>query len=220
MVLKTTFRKGGADRFKNYVDIIYNIIYNIMSNPYLSYLGGKTCCPSKNVGELGPTGLQGPTGLRGYVGVTGPQGIQGPTGRNCTGPTGPASGDPTKTFIIDHPLYESKYLIHACLEGPEAGLYYRGKATIENDESVVIHLPDYVEPLASNLTVQITPIHSKTKNVSKNIYETSEVENNQFTVYGKNGSFYWTVYATIDEIKTEVKKSSINVQRNGPYAWH
>ena len=194
-----------------------------MSNTYLSYLGGKTCCPSKNMGIQGPTGLDGPTGLRGYVGVTGPKGILGPTWRDCTGPTGPPgpnSGTNPKTFIIEHPLDESKYLVHACLEGPEAGIYYRGKAIIENDESVTIQLPDYVEPLASNLSVQITPIYSKTKNVSKNVYETSEVENNQFTVYGKNGSFYWTVYATIDEIKVEVKKSSINVQKDGPYAWH
>jgi hypothetical protein len=193
-----------------------------MSNPYLSYLGGNRCCPSKNVGILGPTGLDGPTGLRGNVGSTGSKGPTGPTGRDCTGPTGPPgpnSGTIPKTFIIDHPLDESKYLVHACLEGPEAGIYYRGKASIENDESVVIQLPDYVEPLASNLTVQVTPIFSKDKK-TKNVYETSEVENNQFTVYGKNGSFYWTVYATIDEIKVEVKKSSINVQRDGPYAWY
>lgn len=195
-----------------------------MSNPYLSYLGGYRCCPSKHIGILGTTGLEGPTGLRGYVGVTGNNGPTGPTGRDCTGPTG-ATGPswpitiPPKTFIIDHPLDESKYLIHACLEGPEAGVYYRGKATIENNSHIAIQLPNYVKPLASNLSVQITPIHSKISS-SKNVYETSEVENNAFTVYGKNGSFYWTVYGTKDAINAEPIKSEINVQRNGPYAWH
>lgn len=195
-----------------------------MSNPYLSYLGGKRCCPSYYAGIQGPTGLEGLTGLRGYIGVTGLTGPQGPTGRNCTGPTGPTgpswpTTDPPKTFIIDHPLDESKYLVHACLEGPEAGVYYRGKAIIDNDKCVAIQLPDYVAPLASNLSVQITPIHSK-DNKTKNIYETSEIENNQFTVYGKNGSFYWTVYGTKDAINAEPSKSEINVQRNGPYTWH
>jgi len=187
-----------------------------MSNPYLSYLGGKTCCPSKNRGSLGPTGLEGPTGLRGNFGVPGPKGPTGPTGRNCTGPTGPPG---IKTFIIDHPLDESKYLVHVCLEGPEAGVYYRGKATIENNTSVAIQLPDYVSPLATNLSAQITPIYSK-DNKSKNIYETSEIDDNKFTVYGKNGSFYWTVYGTKDEINAEPNKSEINVQRNGPYTWY
>lgn len=192
-----------------------------MSNPYLSYLNDNKCCPSKNIGIIGPTGLDGPTGLLGYVGVTGFEGPQGPTGRNCTGPTGPTGlpGPSNKTFIIDHPLDESKYLIHACLEGPEAGVYYRGKASIENNEYIAIELPNYIKTLATNFTIQITPIYSKT-NSEKNIYETSEIENNQFTVYGKNGSFYWSVYGTKDAIHVEPSKNDINVQRNGPYAWH
>jgi hypothetical protein len=189
-----------------------------MSNPRFSYLSNTKCCDNYVVGMLGPTGLEGPTGLRGYIGLTGSRGPQGPTGRDCTGPTGP-TGDANKTFIIEHPLDNSKYLVHACLEGPEAGLYYRGKATIDNNASVTIKLPDYVKPLATNLSVQVTPIYSK-DNKSKNVYETSEIENNQFTVYGKNGSFYWTVYGTKDEIHVEVNKSEINVQRNGPYTWY
>jgi hypothetical protein len=191
----------------------------ISSNPRNSYLGTIKCCPNDVVGILGPTGLDGPTGLRGYVGLTGSKGPSGPTGRDCTGPTGPAN----KTFIIDHPIDASKCLVHACLEGPEAGVYYRGKATIENDVSTVIQLPDYIAPLATNLSAQITPIYSKDnkiKNITKNIYETSEIENNAFTVYGKNGSFYWTVYGTKDEINVQPNKCEINVQKNGPYTWY
>jgi hypothetical protein len=183
-----------------------------MSNSqYLGYLGRQKCCNSKKRGAQGPTGNQGPTGPKGFVGVTGPNGIEGPTGFSCTGPTGP------KTFIIDHPSDENKYLVHACLEGPEAGVYYRGKASIENDESIAINLPDYVEPLAEELTIELTPIYSIQ---GPRIYETSEIENNCFTVYGKNGSFYWTVYGKKNEILIEPDKDSISVRGNGPYTWY
>src|SRR5262245_13955049 len=36
----------------------------------------------------------------------------------------------TKSFQITHPLDSSAFLRHACLEGPENGVYYRGKGTI------------------------------------------------------------------------------------------
>ena len=163
-------------------------------------------------GYIGHTGYTGPTG---YTGYTGPTGAVGPTGDGPTGPPGPLD----KSFIINHPLDESKYLIHACLEGPEVGVYYRGKATIGNDESVTIQLPDYLAQLATNLSIQVTPIYSKGR-TDPNIYETSEIEKNQFQVYGKNGSFYWTVYGTKDEIIVEPDKISINVQGIGPYTWH
>ena len=166
-------------------------------------------------GYIGHTGYTGPTG---YTGYTGPTGAVGPTGDGPTGSTGPP-GPLDKSFIINHPLDESKYLIHACLEGPEVGVYYRGKATIGNDESVTIQLPDYLAQLATNLSIQVTPIYSKGR-TDPNIYETSEIEKNQFQVYGKNGSFYWTVYGTKDEIIVEPDKISINVQGIGPYTWH
>ena len=60
-----------------------------------------------------------------------------------------------KTFVIQHPLDKDKYLIHACLEGPEAGVYYRGRGEIKRD-SVRIDLPDYAKKLATDFTVQVT----------------------------------------------------------------
>ena len=32
----------------------------------------------------------------------------------------------SKTFVIDHPIDPERYLVHACVEGPESGVYYRG----------------------------------------------------------------------------------------------
>ena len=52
----------------------------------------------------------------------------------------------TKTFAVPHPLDESKDLRHACLEGPENGVYYRGEATTKKGTAEVT-LPDYFEAL-------------------------------------------------------------------------
>ena len=123
-----------------------------------------------------------------------------------------------KTFVIDHPVDKNKYLVHACLEGPEAGVYYRGKATIENEGKVTIKLPDYVDKIATNFTVQITPIHTP-HIVIRNTYTTSEVENNEFTVYGDCGSFFWHVYGERCQIVVEPNKEDYYVKGDGPYTY-
>jgi len=122
-----------------------------------------------------------------------------------------------KTFVIDHPLNKNKYLIHACLEGPEVGVYYRGKGIIENNLFAIIKLPDYVDKLAKNLTIQITPIYSK--NASINKLTTTSVENGEFLVYGKNGEFYWKVMGERLSLQTEVIKENTEIMGDGPYTY-
>ena len=102
------------------------------------------------------------------------------------------------------------------MEGPESGVYYRGKGEIINGESVNILLPDYVEALATDFTVQITPIYSGKK--MEQLY-TSEVENNSFTVYGENCKFFWLVQGKRDDIEVEPLKKNVDVKGNGPYRW-
>ena len=121
-----------------------------------------------------------------------------------------------KTFVIDHPANDSKYLVHACLEGPESGVYYRGKGEIVDNHHAIIQLPDYVEHLASEFTIQITPIYSGKK--MEPLY-TSEVENNSFTVYGDNCSFYWHVTGKRGDIEVEPSKDTTTVNGSGPYKW-
>jgi hypothetical protein len=189
------------------------------------------------IGNTGPSGnsVTGPTG-RGCAGPTGPSG--GPTG-----PTGPptnvvtapagsynllmidtatniiysstATSVETKTFVIEHPTNDNKYLVHACLEGPEAGVYYRGKGEITNNEYVEIKLPHYAEKLAHDFTVQITPIYGN-KIVTLN---SSEIENNAFKVYGENSKFHWTVYGNRHDINVEPDKDTVNVKGDGPYLY-
>jgi hypothetical protein len=169
-------------------------------------------------GNEGPTGLPGNTGPPGIRGNEGPTGLPGNTGppgiRGNEGPTGPPG---IKSFVIDHPNDENKYLVHACLEGPEAGVYYRGTGEIINNKNTKIYLPDYVESFAKDFTIQLTPIYNyNTRNLN---YSATEISNNSFEVYGENGKFYWFVFGKRCDINVEVNKNMVNVKGNGPYLW-
>ena len=177
---------------------------------YTQYLGSRRCCNLNALGPVGPQGPAGPAGI-GPQGNTGSQGATGPTGRSCRGPTGPAG----KSFIIDHPTDANKYLVHVCLEGPEAGVYYRGKGEIVNNDFTEILLPEYVDKLAYDFTVHVTPIYNN-KIVTLN---SSEVENNKFKVYGENSKFHWSVYGKRYDILVEPNKDSVNVKGHGPYLY-
>jgi len=73
----------------------------------------------------------------------------------------------TKNFRIQHPTMEGYYLIHSSLEGPERGIYYRGKLKTNN----VIHLPDYWEDLTdeTDISVQLTPIGNACQHFVKSV---------------------------------------------------
>ena len=88
---------------------------------------------------------------------------------------------------------------------------------ITNNKSITIILPEYVQNLAYNFTVQITPIYNgNNENVT---FYTSEVSNNSFIVYGNNTKFFWTVYGTRGVINVEPNKSDVDVKGSGPYKW-
>lgn len=63
-----------------------------------------------------------------------------------------------KAFDIPHPTKEGHRLRHICLEGPEAGVYVRGRLTDNN----VIELPEYWRGLVdpSTITVTLTQIRT------------------------------------------------------------
>jgi hypothetical protein len=62
---------------------------------------------------------------------------------------------------------EGYYLIHSSLEGPERGIYYRGKLKTNN----IIHLPDYWEDLTdeTDISVQLTPIGNACQHFVKSV---------------------------------------------------
>jgi len=70
--------------------------------------------------------------------------------------TGKASGN--KSFDIPHATQPGKRIRHVCAEGPEAGIYVRGRLTGKN----TIELPDYWDGLVDpdSITVTLTQIGS------------------------------------------------------------
>jgi len=124
----------------------------------------------------------------------------------------------TKTFVIDHPLDSQRFLVHGCLEGPEAGVYYRGKGLMKTGKhKTVIKLPEYTS-VFKDFTVHITCVGFPV------LFGASEVENNEFTVYSnipvqRETYFNWVVYGTRNSIETEPLKNSVTVEGSGPYLW-
>ena len=106
--------------------------------------------------------------------------------------------------------------MHACLEGPESGVYYRGTGEIINNCYATINLPNYVDALARDFSIQITPIYDG-KQVKT--YNVSEVLGCSFSVYGENGKFYWMVHGKRADIEVEPLKSETELKGTGPYLW-
>ena len=123
-----------------------------------------------------------------------------------------------KPFVIPHPTNNDKYLVHVCLEGPEAGIYYRGKGTIINDTEITIELPDYAKLIGYDFTTQITRLYSGKETLGLS-YQTSEVIDGKFTVYGTNGSFYWLVQGKRSDIEVEPNKDDYQLHGDGPYTY-
>ena len=63
-----------------------------------------------------------------------------------------------KDFDIPHPTKEGYRLRHVCLEGPEAGVYVRGRLTGKN----IIELPEYWRGLVDPETITVTLTQIKT----------------------------------------------------------
>ncbi|MGW4153245.1 hypothetical protein ACWEDF_08855 [Micromonospora chersina] len=110
----------------------------------------------------------------------------------------------SKQFAIDHPLdgpdaARRRQLIHAALEGPENGVYYRGEGRLENGTATV-ELPAYFEALtrAEGRTVQLTPVFEDDEPVSA--LAAGRVRDGAFRVRTVDGSpashaFCWQVTA-------------------------
>jgi hypothetical protein len=133
-----------------------------------------------------------------------------------------------KTFIIDHPVDNEKYLVHACLEGPEVGVYYRGHSHFNSNETqTTITLPPYVKAFAYDFTINITAINDDGPSIFN--LSSSRINNGQFTVYrlpllGKDtltqiSYFDWTVFAKRNDINAEPYKKDVVVKGDGPYKY-
>jgi hypothetical protein len=122
-----------------------------------------------------------------------------------------------KTFVIDHPTNTNKYLVHACLEGPEAGVYYRGSSCINDGEQLArVALPDYALAVARDFTVSITP---KFNGKIRTLNASHVHVDGTFDVHGEPGPFDWFVMGLRHSIQVEPDKSAVSVRGDGPYRW-
>jgi hypothetical protein len=129
-----------------------------------------TCPKTTGLGKLfwtGKVNIVGKTSFNGKSTTTGKKTINGKTTINgaltVNGAckingflkfTGSIVGV-TKKFDIPHPTKQNHRLAHSCIEGPENGVYYRGKLVDKN----VIELPDYWKGLIDpeTITINLTP---------------------------------------------------------------
>jgi len=93
----------------------------------------------------------------------------------------------TKSFIISHPTKPGKLLKHGSLEGPEFGVYVRGKVT-----GKIIELPDYWLGLVNEdtITVDLTPIGKHQKLYVEKIEGNRVYINNEGLFSGSISCFY------------------------------
>lgn len=99
----------------------------------------------------------------------------------------------SKSFLIDHPTKDGMKLQYTCLEGPENGVYVRGRLKDDN----VIELPDYWIGLVDEdtITVNLTPI-----GCSQDLY-VQDIVNNQVIVNGnENINCFYTIFAERKDI--------------------
>ena len=106
----------------------------------------------------------------------------------------------TKSFLIDHPTKPGKKLRYGSLEGPENGVYVRGKLV---DGSNVIELPEYWTKLVNpdSITVQLTSIGA-----SQNLY-VEDIIDNKVIVGGLETKCFYIVHAErvdVDKLEVEI----------------
>ena len=107
----------------------------------------------------------------------------------------------TKSFIIDHPTKPGMKLRHGSLEGPENGVYVRGRSHLE-----VINLPDYWTGLIDpdSITVTLTPIGPS------GAPRVERIENNKVYVFSEDSrplDYFYMINAErvdVDPLEVEI----------------
>lgn len=128
-----------------------------------------------------------------------------------------------KTFVLEHPLTpKTHYLVHSCLEGPEAAVYYRGIGKISKGttESIII-LPRYASQLADHFTVQVSPASVIRRIKTSCVYpnETFRVSIDRQLV-DEDLVFFWMVWGKRQfAVPVEVLKAQVNLKGQPPYQW-
>jgi hypothetical protein len=112
----------------------------------------------------------------------------------------------TKSFVIDHPTRPGMRLRYGSLEGPENGVYVRGRLKGTN----TIELPNYWTKLVDpdSITVDITPVGKHQKLFVKEIADNKVVIGND-NLFSKDIDCFYTVWAErsdVEKLETEIQK--------------
>jgi hypothetical protein len=107
----------------------------------------------------------------------------------------------TKNFLINHPTKEGKQLRYGSLEGPENGVYVRGRI-----KSNIIELPEYWTKLVDpdSITVTLTPI-GKHQKLYVDLIENNKVTIGNENIFGGIDCFYVVYGERIDVEKLVVE---------------
>lgn len=105
----------------------------------------------------------------------------------------------SKSFEIDHPTKPNKKLVHSCIEGPEVGVYYRGRGRLINGQARV-ELPEYFNALTRDNT---TTILLTAKGRVPFFLSYDDFDEKSFVVYGsvEEGEFEWEVKAVRADVE-------------------
>ena len=118
-----------------------------------------------------------------------------------------ADGLPVKPFDIEHPTKGSGWrLRYACIEGPEAGVYFRGRT---QDNEIV--LPDYWKDLVviDTITIQTQPVGGAQDIIVK------EWDDSKITLEGVTDCFYH-VYGERKDVNPLVVEYEGNTREDYP----
>jgi hypothetical protein len=111
----------------------------------------------------------------------------------------------TKSFVIDHPTKPGMQLRHGSLEGPENGVYVRGRLTDSN----TIQLPDYWTGLVdqSTITVDLTPVGKHQKLFVQDIANNTVTVGNDNLFNSAVNCFYtvWAERKDVDKLVVEIE---------------
>jgi hypothetical protein len=99
----------------------------------------------------------------------------------------------TKSFNIGHPTKPGMSLRYGSLEGPEFGVYVRGRLKGSN----TIELPEYWSKLVNSdsITVNLTPVGSHQKLYVEEVVGAERIIIGNENLFGKTIDCYYTVYA-------------------------
>jgi hypothetical protein len=117
-----------------------------------------------------------------------------------------------KNFKIDHPLDPAnKYLVHYCLEAPEAQNVYNGNITTDANGEAVVDMPSYFSAANTNFKYQLTVIGQFAQAIVG-----SEVKDNKFVIITDkpNVKVSWQVTATRNDAYAQ--KHGYNAEQDKP----